>query len=339
MFSDDSENDSNETLDKLEFDIDYDDYINLKKYLTISNKKILNQYKYKIQINDNEIPVSVRQIVYDLYSVTVSINDAKNFYKYMVKQKIHVELDRESYAALIKNDLMDLFEYFIVTINLDSCDFVLRSAVKLSNENAVSMILNATHIYISAGFLCRIFFDRCHKMSPCLIKIFLNKLMQYDRFVNPTCYDKRRQKELLERIIINDEPEKLQLFVDSGININKYSNHLYKFALAHQLENILFFLVKNQYPIKPSVDLRNYIDSYAKQDASMIVELLLELCCDKQKWLNDVLAKSEKYSVDIVQMIVDSGANIDKLGLKLYHKAKNNKNYELCTYLKQFVTG
>ena len=84
------------------------------------------------------------------------------------------------------------------------------------------------------------------------------------------------------------------------------------------------------------VDFENYLLRYVQTDQIRIVELIFQMCKFEQKWLDNALIVAYKSDVDMVQQLIDNGANIDKYGKKLYRKAKKHKNKKLANFLEEY---
>lgn len=112
---------------------------------------------------------------------------------------------------------------------------------------------------------------------------------------------------------------------------------MFEIMLDQELINVIAYLLEIDCNI--DLDLLYYIEHWVSKNRFDIVELLFRMYKGDfdQEWLDNLLSNLEKYSEDIVQLLIDNGADINKYGKKLYRKAKQNKNYELAKYIKNFL--
>lgn len=122
--------------------------------------------------------------------------------------------------------------------------------------------------------------------------------------------------------------------MDNDIDIDKYYDELIEIALGDGLVSVAEFIAE-RYDV--CTDPEGYLKYHSNKNNTEMVEFMFNNFDFEQKWIDNLFINSQKYCIDVVQIIIDNGANLEKYGKQLRDKAKENENYHLANYLKEII--
>ena len=85
------------------------------------------------------------------------------------------------------------------------------------------------------------------------------------------------------------------------------------------------------------LDAECIIFDCVKENYIEVIQLLLNEIEFDQEDIDKMFNRSEPYSEEFVELLINSGANVKKYGNKVYQKAKKLKNNTLAKYLKKNI--
>lgn len=316
-------NGDNNTTD---FEISHDDYKKIIANIRITNVVTNKNFFVDIIIKNENYGIEVMKCSNKI-RLTILLNDAKRIHKCLRKKDIEIIPDYDICNLLLEIDdtksLKYFMKYFMEHKYYYYYDLPLKRACKLKNYEAIRILM----YYSEYRQICDILVKKCADLNEKITKILLKKLV-CAKYLENKDYEK-----ILCSSIKNDEIERMKLIFEycEDIELKDYYNELLETALENELEKISEYLLGCNICIH--AELEYYVIKYANTDNYNMVEILFKVDDYDPKWLNDTFIKLEKCSVDIVQLFIDKGANIEKYGKILCDKAKKCKNRELVKYL------
>jgi hypothetical protein len=303
-------------------------YEKIKKYVSFKGR---NDAIIKI---NNKILINATIFIHDshtsIYLLADNVVELNNF---LVLKGIDFDIDHTTASEYIleKNEF-DIFDC-IINNNPDKYIDLLLESYRLSNAQAIQYLTdnfstNEISYENKLQSMKEIFVEYEH-YGIGIIKLLLEKMEDNDDFEKLI-----NSFDMCMYLAMCTDLETLQLFVSYGTKFKKYMNTMYFIAIKHNSIDIAEYLRAKGATCFFTVDNiikcaeNNYIDA---------MDFICGKCETDLKWIDYVFMDSEEYSIEIVEILVNNGANVKKYGEKLYKKAKKCKNNHLAEYLRECI--
>lgn len=312
-------------IDFVTFHIKRKCYDKFKKYI-IGNKKIM--------LSENDfIDILFLHNFSGYIRIDIPINNMIKFGKLLVKKNIMGKIfyDSELTETLLTHNLVDSLKYLIENTSVDHTD-LLKDACKLSNKNTINFLLER----LTNIDTFKIFVSECSNNNIEVIELFLEHLKD-DEDDNNDFIRNINDFDNIQEFIKCDNQLILKIIASYGMDIASLYKHnrddLLRQAITNNLINSADFLLDNG----ADIDLDYYdIEYCAKLNYIEAIDFLLDnyICLD-QEYIDDLFISSINYSTEMIQLLIDNGANIKKYGKKVYNRAKKINNYHVMDYFKK----
>lgn len=316
-------------MNRIEFHIIDPNIKKIKKYIIGAPLSKYINGLYKFDISSILIDADIDMTNHRYMKISINIEDSVDFFKTMRTGKFEMEIPTNSLCDAMRENNNNEIEYLIRNIYFDF-DILMRQAIEIKSNEMIEVIL-------SEGEYREIFSmlqQEYKNMNSDIIKTFLRRLAQFEDFHRShTQYIKIA--ELLCDMIEEDDSDLIKLFKLGGVKIEEYHNYFVDKALEKGYENILEYLVDYKGD-ETCVDYKYYLLQYVKSDNTRIVELIFQLTDFDQDFINEIFSDAGKSSVDMIKILIENGADIDKCGKKIYKNAKKNKNKKLMKFLNDY---
>ena len=305
----------------IDFEIHSKSSKKFKKYITQTNDKT----RLKIG-NHTYIDLVDYWFANNIY-FEICPEDFIEFHQFIRKRKIAGGFSNGIYKLVEKN-YIDLIDY-LIGINFEYCS----NYNQPSNEIITNLFWIACEISGTYMIKCLLeqvddnfdksqgFIFACKRGDIEIISMLLDELDHGILDFNKS----------LRHAIISGNLEVIKLLIEQGANINLYKNVFLQEAIKNNFSDIAEFLLSIGADITV-IDNDNMI-CCMKSNHVDIVEFLLNKLDYDQKWIDNVFISSCDCSPEIVQLLIDNGANVKKYGDELCRKAMKY-NIHLAKYLE-----
>ena len=303
--------------DNIDFEIQSKSSKKFKKYITEINDKTrlkIGNHKYIDLIGYR----CAKDIYFGIYS-----EDFIEFHQFIRKQKI-VGGFNGGIRKLVEKNLVD----YLIGINFECCDssdqrpvyriieILFLDACEISTANVIKSLLERinNNSVKSVGFN-----EACERGDIEIISMLLDELDHSILNFN----------ESLHYALDSGNLQVIKKLIEHGANINLYKNRLLVKAIKNNFSDITEFLLSKGADIG-----KNEIIYCMESNHVDTVEFLLNKLVFDQGSIDDMFVGSCDYSPEIVQLLIDNGANVKKYGDELCRDAMKKGNMHLVKYLE-----
>lgn len=291
-----------------------------KKYIKIKNQFI-------------DIPIANNELKY----VKIAFEHMIDFNEFLIKKKISAIMD--AYICnVLQYDNIELLEYYIENSEKEY-DEVLSYAWEYNNLITIKFLLEGASYY---GIYNILRFN-CLKLDISVIELFLQELKKDKN--NFDCYIS--DKYLIFKIIRNNDMMVIKLFKKYGFNFfyngcDSYNiNDLLVEAVINNLIDMATYLLEQD--ADPDELDFDHLRTCCRSNYMEACDFMLENVSYTEKMINSIFIGEgtyigvERSNPEIVQLLIDNGADVKKYGEQLRKKAKKVKNYHLVKYLDEII--
>lgn len=297
----------------------------LKKYI---KRKDFHNY---VKINNEFIRISFFGSE-NIYVDNVTNEYIVKFHQFLINKNINASM-YAYHEDLIQSNDIDLLKYYIKNNSIGTnYNNILYNACEYDNLYMIKYLLKK----VSYSKLLIVLKLKCLEMKLDVIELFLKELKKDKDFISDIS-----NKYLIWEIIKNDDPSIIELFIDYGLDLQNIDHYnicnLLTDALKKNLVCIANFLIEKG---ANSDNIDWYILwTCCHSNHFEFCEFILEKLSYDQEMIDDIFIGFDGYTgvensnPEIVELLIDHGANVKKYGRKLRKNAKKVKNYHLVEYL------
>lgn len=294
-----------------------------KKYLKNLSKYLEDDPENStLTIGHNIINIQIFRYMNDIGFV-VPIDEFIIVDKFFKKNKINYRVNPRSHEILATCNKMNILEYLSEKslLSKDDISNIVHEACDKQNLNIVSYFvedLYNDHI----NELLESFADT---LPENYIRLFLTELKRRNIEVHTS-------HELEDKLCERDDPKIFDLFLSHGMKTTNY--FFLNTVVEKNAVSIAMYMIKSQ----PNIDFRSYSFSICiNKNFDEMLDLLLDHSKLNLTKINELFLAAKKSTPEVVQILIDHGADFEKHGQTLLNSIVNNA--PLKHYLKDLLNN
>ena len=282
----------------------------------------------------------------DMYLKYILRNRLQEHIDYLVDSKFinfmwfdyNCQLAKYLFNKACRYGTINMVEQLVYYADIDNIrNYVISSSYR-SSTDIMEFVLNKFKEYLyeiyceKRGFISKyaINYSKLLKIEPILISFIKENNMKYYRFF----IDK-----------ITDIVDELSSHSVKPILKNSYKYHTNNLSYSTIQHSLLRFCVENDFPIFAEQLIQDGTEFTSNDICNRILNHnsigILELFAEKQLLdvydMDDMFENSYKCSVELVEILIDNGADYKTIGEEVLESALKNKNKPLAKYLKKLL--
>jgi Ankyrin repeats (3 copies) len=300
---------------------------------TFRTKKDYSKFRTYLDNDSLELKIRPNNIIqvyyFDDYSnhIQINVEDLIELHDFLTKKNISGSIDnediRDCQTILLENNYIDILDYLIENNFVTDRHFgvMLIHACTLSNTDTISYLLKYCDDIDHFDKYCALD-AACRRGGVEIVAFLLEKIN----------YTQTNLNGVLCSTVKGNSLNTLKLLIENGADIHS-NNELLCVSMEKNSIDIMEYLLSNGADITTLTD--EQIEYSIEKNHVERIELLLNRLNRDQKWIDNIFKRSAKYSVEMVQLLVDNGANVKKYRKQVCEAAKRENNNHLVEYLKK----